>query len=170
MKIRDGFVSNSSSSSFVVAFKKTPESAEELQKLLFGDEKHYPDPYADPDRIAFFSSTQVARTVWEDIEHGAPLTEAQVVREFQGGYIHGEPELDYNSVKNASREEQAQRFAEISRKRDEFGTKKAQEFLNANPGAVFYLFSYSDNDSDYCCALEHGTLFDQLPHFRISHH
>jgi len=36
MKIRNGFVSNSSSSSFVVVFPKKPDSIEELKDILFG--------------------------------------------------------------------------------------------------------------------------------------
>ena len=45
MKIRNGFVSNSSSSSFVVAFDKKPETVEELKKLLFGEEEVYGNPH-----------------------------------------------------------------------------------------------------------------------------
>jgi hypothetical protein len=37
MKVRSGFVSNSSSSSFVVVFDKKPKSKGELFKLMFGD-------------------------------------------------------------------------------------------------------------------------------------
>lgn len=36
MKIRQGFVSNSSSSSFVVAFEKKPKTKEKMQEMLFG--------------------------------------------------------------------------------------------------------------------------------------
>ncbi len=39
MKIRSGFVSNSSSSSFIVAFEKLPESAEEIKQMLFGNQE-----------------------------------------------------------------------------------------------------------------------------------
>lgn len=37
MKIRQGFVSNSSSSSFIVVWDKKPESAEEVKKILYGN-------------------------------------------------------------------------------------------------------------------------------------
>jgi hypothetical protein len=39
MKIRNGFVSNSSSSSFIVFWGKQPETAKEIQKILFKDKE-----------------------------------------------------------------------------------------------------------------------------------
>ncbi len=40
MKIRNGFVSNSSSSSFLVAFDKVPEKLEEVKNLMFPDKEN----------------------------------------------------------------------------------------------------------------------------------
>lgn len=45
MKIRNGFVSNSSSSSFIVSFDKKPSSAEELREILFGDKEYIEHRY-----------------------------------------------------------------------------------------------------------------------------
>jgi hypothetical protein len=39
MKIRSGFVSNSSSSSFIIASKLPIKTAEDLEKVLFGEKK-----------------------------------------------------------------------------------------------------------------------------------
>ena len=46
MKIRTGFVSNSSSSSFVVAFSHRPKSVKDLKEMMFGKQEwHYTGIY-----------------------------------------------------------------------------------------------------------------------------
>ena len=47
MKVRNGFVSNSSSSSFVLCFKDTPKSAEEIKKIIFDDEETITNEWTD---------------------------------------------------------------------------------------------------------------------------
>lgn len=48
MKVRQGFVSNSSSSSFIVAWPKPPSTPEDIADALFGSvDSQYPHPYAD---------------------------------------------------------------------------------------------------------------------------
>lgn len=65
MKVRQGFVSNSSSSSFVVAFPKEPKSADEVLKMMFPEEK--PEGvYEVFDHKATYQ--EIAERVWQDIE------------------------------------------------------------------------------------------------------
>lgn len=70
MKIRSGFVSNSSSSSFIVALKKRPETADELRELFFGK--------LDPDRLIYPS--------WDtDYEYGCSVRDLseQMFKDFE---------------------------------------------------------------------------------------
>jgi len=65
MKVRSGFVSNSSSSSFVVAFPKKPKSFDDVYELMFNSEEGGIQPY---DFIDGMSHSQIAMRVWEDIK------------------------------------------------------------------------------------------------------
>ena len=65
MKQRNGFVSNSSSSSFVIALDKDPTkmNVEELRKLLFGEQELFAKyDYA-------FTTQELAETVLKDIQY-----------------------------------------------------------------------------------------------------
>lgn len=65
MKIRAGFVSNSSSSSFIVAFKKIPESEQELHEMLFGKEQYIIKVYDEYS----LSTMDIAKRVFNDLKN-----------------------------------------------------------------------------------------------------
>lgn len=54
MKIRNGFVSNSSSSSFIVAFDKVPRTVKSMVKLLFG-------PASEPEETISLYDTSITK-------------------------------------------------------------------------------------------------------------
>ena len=66
MKRREGFISNSSSSSFLVAFDKIPTSVEELQKMLFGDYERY--GYYEKS----YSTKEISEIVFKDMKKEVP--------------------------------------------------------------------------------------------------
>lgn len=66
MKIRTGFVSNSSSSSFIFWFNNIPESKEEVRILLYGENPPRFTTHWDDDAI---STEQVASIVFDDIKN-----------------------------------------------------------------------------------------------------
>jgi hypothetical protein len=66
MKTRNGFVSNSSSSSFVVAFPKKPKDAADVWKFMY-DSKDGGISVYDYDGL---SHSQISSTVFNDIKHG----------------------------------------------------------------------------------------------------
>lgn len=159
MKQRFGFVSNSSSSSFVVAFPKILQNAAEMQELIFGKESFWTpsDSY-----YGKYPASRVAETLFEDFMKQIPLTKNKLIKELTYGWITGQPDWDYSDDKK-QREK-------IDKAITKFKTALAKKFMKANKGKFFYLFSYADENGSYYSALEHGGIFDSLPHIVISHH
>lgn len=167
MKIRNGFVSNSSSSSFVVAFDAKPQSVEELKKLLFGDEEVYGNPYRYAGSPRGWTTQQVAETVYRDLAEQPPMTEEHVREEFNEGWLPGAPEFPFGAGFD---DDGRKKLKEWEADHKSYCNAKADEFIASLKGKVFFHFSYADEDGSYYSALEHGDLFEKLPHICISHH
>lgn len=70
MKLRVRFISNSSSSSFILALETLPKTTLGMQRMLFEDKQSYysgPSKYGDDDN-EFWSTTDVAKKVKNDID------------------------------------------------------------------------------------------------------
>jgi hypothetical protein len=169
MKIRNGFVSNSSSSSFILALDKKPETVEELQEMLLKGDEFLQHPYED----IRYSARQVAEQVFKDLSEETPLTEEQVVDEFGRGYIPGVDAFELaRQIKRefASEKRDEYDWDLIREIREKEAQKAAENFKKQTPEKQYFKVEYSDNDGDFHCALEHGNAFRRIPHFVISHH
>ena len=201
MKKRSGFVSNSSSSSFLLGFEKLPQSPEELRELLWPSETVLEcyDYYVAIDeaaKIVFHDIKQFLES--EDIENKDPAVELM-----SGSFISeyydlpswaSTPETermkhDYLCVENemwsmkwpsesASESERAT-FRKIRdalwdkgrRMHKELADKIYNMWREKNPKITqVIIVEYSDNDSTTSCVLEHGDVFQAIPHLRISKH
>src|SRR4030042_3606623 len=156
MKIKQDFVTNSSSSSFIVAFDKPVERLEEIK-----------------DKIMFIEK---AERVFEDIKEQKPLRIVKdcppclkkITNEVASGYFDGY-EFDYDSLRRLDRKDfetekeyihtWRKLYSECEKKNKEKAKKIATEFIEKNEGKVAYFFSYSDNDSDFESEMEHGDTF-----------
>ena len=63
MKIRNGHVSNSSSSSFVLVFEKMPDSAVEMLCMMFGHEAKFNDSFEK----TRFTKGEIAEQCFNDV-------------------------------------------------------------------------------------------------------
>lgn len=188
MKTRIGFVSNSSSSSFIVCFPHKPADVVDMQRMLFGSETRYENPYQYGNEPTSWAASEVAETVFRDVVDQKPLTLSEIAAELDHHYDTNvtvddteRPEYpDYPSelwdmdLKSRERhpayKEYVKKEKEYQKKSRIWAEKMAASFIANARSGEFYKFSYSDNDGVFQSALEHGDLFKNLPHIRVSNH
>lgn len=188
MKIRNGFVSNSSSSSFVVAFPREPKSVEDVKEMVFGEKERFENPYADlqwrPNSTESWSADEVAKTIWEDIKEQKVNDIKAITESVSNGWFD-----DFDDLPGHDSDEKWKKVRELnwndpednkkiqaiwdeSEKENEKRAKKISKRFREVVGkeAQIYVFEFSDNDGEYFCALEHGEVFRNLPNIRTSYH
>jgi len=72
MKTRNGFVSNSSSSSFIVVFPRKPESVVDVKTMLFAGRENIPVKFRWDDGVAKVSNDELAAQIFSDIQRRNP--------------------------------------------------------------------------------------------------
>jgi len=154
MKTRQGFVSNSSSSSFIVAFSKMPESADEVKELLFGDR----ETLCEYEHLGPMSTKTMSEIVFEDMVGQKSKSLKEVYDELNSGW-------DFKNADGSTHDYNAD-YSNL--KEEDFG-KKIGDFADEIEGQLVFIFSYADDDA-LGSTMEHGGIFDNLTHRRISHH
>ncbi len=249
MKIRNGFVSNSSSSSFVVVVPKDIQSAEQMHQYLFKTDREYIIEVYDykmtsgdvarkflDDHMSFITDDNdfldiltkefsYRYSIWNTndschpsyvkLRHGYYLrnegeqycgTDKKLVKQLIDNHKkyrkaiekidekkskflkrNGVDEYDYTNkfytdfVKNNKeynelcekrKEQYQQMFIEETFLKNELAKKDCAEFLKTidQEKMVISIVSYRDNDDDGMSLMEHGDIFKNVPHIRISHH
>lgn len=166
MKIRQGFVSNSSSSSFIVAFPRDFQiSSDSVQSYLFAGQQSI----VAYDWIGTFDTKQIADVVTSDMRAQTPNNH-EAITEALGGHLPGAPSYEAFRKKKengtgydydwTAYEEASSKYREV------IASKIKTEF----EGMDIYTFEYSDNDGNLYCTMEHGGIFDNVPNMRISNH
>lgn len=159
MIVRSGFVSNSSSSSFIVTFPKKPESKEELKEMMKMEDR-------------------IIDAVWNDIQRTQPYTGSII-----GMQEDDELDSSYEFCNRITRIIEDEVFLSSEWTERENGTiqevdlvKRLIQNLQARvdgldtelPTDYTVRLTYSDEGGGGW--LEHGDIFRNLPHQRYSHH
>lgn len=86
MKIRQGFVSNSSSSSFLIGLLRKPRTVAELKRWLFGDMDYL--QWLDYG----YKTIDVACRIFDDLKGKYPIrSKSRLIKEINSGYFTGMP-------------------------------------------------------------------------------
>lgn len=202
MKIRNGFVSNSSSSSFIVALNKKPESASEVLAML--DLPEFISPYQDQ----VITANRAADIVFDDIqsyeyneedlaklfaevlyscvpssyhrgdEKGARKLLPEEAKELWETYLKVRKSQDssekWYSLPDGEKKEKLRAAywainEEVDKLHYDLGVVAAKEFLRKNKDKFIFCVEYEDHSTEGTI-MEHGEIFRNVKHFRISHH
>jgi hypothetical protein len=166
MRIKEDFITNSSSSSFIVAFDKPVVSLEEIKDKIMFIEK----------ATAVFGRIQEQTPIKIEL---SPECINKLTDEISSGYFEGFI-WDREDLKKLKKEDfptEKEYFdarTEARKKYEKANWEKAEKiairFVEENVGKVAYTFSFSDNDGKFWSEMEHGGTFDEFPHLEISHH
>ena len=146
MKIRNGFVSNSSSSSFIIALEKKPETKEDVLEIF--------TPYK------YRVSDEALNRLLVDLNNSYPMDEKSLLTSFNTGYMD-DYDIGY------------QEMIEMGRKayKEEMGKRRntaLDDFKKDNPNAkFFYELTYSDNDGDFGSYMEHDLPWESSSKVRV---
>lgn len=169
MKIRSDFVTNSSSSSFIVSFNKRPKNVDELMRMMFGSTENGVIEYYDNS----VTKRQAAEIVMSDIREQRTKTKKQLIEITQEGWFDGH--IDAFNSKYETDETYPGGCKKIDWDQFYKDNNKAAErfvdnFLNGHhTGDKIYTFEYSD-ESGVGSAMEHGGIFNNMTHRAISKH
>ena len=153
-------MSNSSSSSFIVAWDEEVKTIEDVKKHMS------------------FATTKQIEVVFNDMQQQEPFI-----------LIPGNFDFDFDSVlkriitevsnmvnsgffpgKDYGFPENREEWDLFEEKNKERALEIAHQFLKEAQGKVIYHFTYADEDGEFWSSMEHGDLFRNLQQLRISHH
>ena len=170
MKLKTDFVTNSSSSSFIVVFDKKITQFEDVEHLIPGPETKALQVYED-------AKAQTATKISDKLID-------RIAIELTYGYNDDLPGLGYSEYQKSfcereninhkqlyeNRSWQQAFYKEYENATMKASKKKAIDFIKQHEGKYLYMFNYGDEDGQFMSEMEHGATFSRVPHIHISKH
>mgnify|MGYP001160693067 CR=1 FL=1 len=159
MKVRAGFVSNSSSSSFVVAIDHEPTDANDLMGMLFPKvSEDAPLSCELYDGLLTYSVKEISESVFNNLS-----TDPDEITKSFKWWLDGSPKMqDYN----VTSKEGWKAFLADSTK---FALSCKEAFMEENKGLFVFTVTYWDETAQGAF-MEHGDIFRNVKHVLISFH
>jgi hypothetical protein len=147
--------------------------------MMFTRFQEYIKPYDDE-----FTVEEICEAVLRDIDQQGESASRKKVIETLGGYyntymyqtVRKKTWFDFRPTKSDNEADnkfldREREFWEKERKyAREFEKKEASQFLARNKGTFILCTTYSDNEGSFGAAMEHGDIFRNLDHIRVSEH
>ena len=150
MKVRSGFVSNSSSSSFILKFDKKPECVGEVKDTLFPNDESF--HYYDYNGHLCYGRTvlEVAEDIFNSM---VPATQKSLLGLFNDRYAYDEA-LQNLGFRYGDKID----WYRVNIELEKIAKRQMREHLKVNTGKKLYIVSYSDEDGSFGSLMEHEVL------------
>ena len=157
MKIRNGFVSNSSSMSFVIAFPKEIQTREDIRRLIF--ENINEDFTITDEGDNEVNVSEIVEDIYHKIIEQSPNDQKRALDKLNGFIIVPKDALTFKRKYNTKIFENVLTLDE------------AQELINEFKNEDKYIYTFTYDDTDYIYqAIAKNLLFINFEHFHIINH